>query len=76
MHLAEAAGVPVLAFFGPTVRGFGFAPWRRESRVLEREMPCRPCSLHGRKPCRKGGLCLNDISPEEAWLALEGMLDG
>lgn len=76
MHIAEAAGVPVLAFFGPTVKGFGFAPWRRESRVMEREMPCRPCSLHGRRPCRKGGKCLSDIRPEEAWRALEGMLDG
>lgn len=76
MHLAEAAGVPVLAFFGPTVRGFGFAPWRVESRVLEREMPCRPCSLHGRRPCRKGGHCLSGISPEEAWQALEAMLHG
>ncbi len=76
MHIAEAAGVPVLVFFGPTVRGFGFAPWRSESRVLEREMKCRPCSLHGRRPCRKGGRCLSGISPEEAWGALKGMLDG
>ncbi len=76
MHLAEATGVPVLAFFGPTVRGFGFAPWRPESRVLEREMPCRPCSLHGRKACRRGGRCLADISPEEAWLTLREMLHG
>ncbi len=76
MHIAEAAGVPVLAFFGPTVRGFGFAPWMSESRVLEREMTCRPCSLHGRKPCRRKSRCLSDISPQEAWRVLKGMLDG
>lgn len=77
MHIAEAAGVPVLAFFGPTVAGFGFAPWRDESKVLELGMECRPCSLHGRRPCpRKHHRCLAGISPGEAWLALKGMLDG
>jgi len=77
MHVAEAVGTPVLAFFGPTVPGFGFAPWRQESRLLQLDLDCRPCSLHGRRDCPRGGhRCLDGITPERAWEALKGMLDG
>jgi ADP-heptose:LPS heptosyltransferase len=73
-HLAEAVGVPVLALFGPTVPAFGFAPWRPESRVLERPLACRPCSLHGEKPCRYGHRdCLAGLSPEEVLAALSAL---
>lgn len=77
MHMAEAVGVPVLAFFGPTVPEFGFAPWRPESRMLQKDLDCRPCSLHGRRSCRRGDhRCLEGILPEEAWKTLGAMLDG
>lgn len=76
MHLAEALGVPVLAFFGPTVREFGFAPWRPESRVLEVTLNCRPCSLHGGRVCpRKHFRCLRGITPRQAWDSLREMID-
>ena len=65
MHIAEAAGTPVLAIFGPTVRQFGFAPWRKESRVIETELDCLhiarlktmpqgPFQLHETHHCRAG----------------------
>ncbi|HBE72639.1 MAG TPA: hypothetical protein DDW31_00790 [candidate division Zixibacteria bacterium] len=77
MHLAEAAGVPVLAFFGPTAAGFGFAPWREESRMLAMDLACRPCSLHGSRSCpKRHHRCLDGITPDVAWKALQGMLDG
>ncbi len=50
MHMAAAVGTPVVAIFGPTVRGLGFSPLGR-SRIIERELPCRPCSLHGADSC-------------------------
>ena len=78
-HLAEALGLPVLTLFGPTVPGFGFAPRNPGSRILERAMGCRPCSLHGRKPCRFGhGDCLARIGPElviEQLAAMELLTD-
>jgi len=73
-HLAEALGLPVLTLFGPTVPAFGFPPRGPDSRVLERDLPCRPCSLHGSKPCRYGhGDCLGGIRPEHVLGALGEM---
>lgn len=52
MHLAAALGVPCLALFGPNLPGRS-GPWPLASetglpvsphRVLEGEVPCRPCS--------------------------------
>ncbi len=70
MHLAEAVGVPVIALFGPTVEAFGYYPSLAESKVVERSIPCRPCSRNGRRPCPRGTQeCLAGIpvdSVEEA----------
>ncbi len=54
LHVAEAVGTPVVALFGPTVEAFGFKPWRADSRVFSSRLGCRPCSRHGRSPCRYG----------------------
>ena len=51
LHLSTAVGTPVVALFGPTVRGFGFYPLGARDRVLEEELRCRPCSLHGDPEC-------------------------
>lgn len=77
MHLASAVGTPVVALFGPTVPAFGFFPLGDRHRVLERELPCRPCSLHGRKPCKiPGRPCLTAITPGEAWKAAREAMGG
>lgn len=75
MHLAEAVGTPVLAFFGPTVRAFGYSPQLAASRLLEiDDLPCRPCSRNGKRPCHRGDLaCLERIAPTTAWQALQSM---
>ena len=54
LHVAEAVGTPVVALFGPTVEAFGFKPWRKDSCVFSSRLGCRPCSRHGRAPCRYG----------------------
>lgn len=62
MHLAEAVDVPVIALFGPTVEEFGYFPSLPASRVVERDIPCRPCSRNGSRPCPKGTQeCLVEI---------------
>ncbi|MDA8427929.1 MAG: lipopolysaccharide heptosyltransferase II [Geobacteraceae bacterium] len=60
MHLAAAAGIPLVAVFGPTspVR---FGPWGVNSRIVYSGFPCSPCrqrpftecepSLSGRPRC-------------------------
>ncbi|MFH1287754.1 MAG: glycosyltransferase family 9 protein [bacterium] len=66
MHIADAADIPLIAFFGPTVPEFGFAPSGKNAVILSRNLKCRPCSLHGSHSCPKGTLeCLVSITPEE-----------
>lgn len=66
MHIADAANVPLITFFGPTVPEFGFAPLGKNAIVLSRNLKCRPCSLHGSSNCSRGTLeCLSLITPEE-----------
>ena len=77
LHVAEAVDTPVLAFFGPTVREFGYYPVLDRSRVLERPLDCRPCSRNGKRPCHRGDLaCLRDISPDDAYTVLGDMMEG
>lgn len=63
-HISEAVGTPCGVLFGPTVEAFGFGPWRRESRAFSAALGCRPCSKHGKTPCRYNDmLCFKLLSP-------------
>lgn len=64
MHVAEQIGKPCVALMGPAPFGY---PGRSSTKVLERELPCRPCSKHGQGPCtnKEYQKCLVDISVEE-----------
>ena len=65
MHLAGAVGSRVVALFGPTVTGFGFAPWGGGNRVIGIQIWCRPCTLHGSRRCPLGHhKCMRLISPD------------
>jgi heptosyltransferase II len=64
LHMADAVGTDVIALFGPTVRRFGCYPWRPDDEVLERDLPCRPCSRHGGRRCPEGHFkCMLDTTP-------------
>ena len=66
MHMATGVGTPVVALFGPTVRQFGFFPYRARAEVLERTLDCRPCSAMGGARCPMGHhRCLLDIGPQD-----------
>ena len=66
MHLATAVQTPVVTLLGPTVREFGFVPYHARSTILERELPCRPCSKMGGPVCPLGHHhCLESITAEE-----------
>jgi heptosyltransferase II len=63
MHLAAAAGVPVVAVFGATTRELGFFPYGPGHRVVEAELECRPCGLHGGRDCPEGHfLCMKLVT--------------
>jgi ADP-heptose:LPS heptosyltransferase len=65
MHLATAVGTRVLALFGPTHPAWGFAPSGGDDLVIQLDMGCRPCHVHGGRGCRRGEACLRDITPEQ-----------
>ncbi len=76
MHLAAARRRKIIAIFGPTVREFGFLPYRTESVVVERKgLYCRPCSHIGLEQCPEGHFrCMRDISADEVVSAAAGLL--
>src|SRR6185436_2647842 len=75
MHVATASGVPTLAFFGPTTRELGFFPYGEKHKVLEVDLACRPCGLHGSKACPEGHfLCMGLISVDWAYRSAASML--
>jgi heptosyltransferase-2 len=51
LHMGNAVNTPVYAFFGPTVKAFGCYPYREHDKMLERDLPCRPCGKHGHDQC-------------------------
>ena len=73
MHLASAVGTPVVALFGPTTREWGFYPEGPLDRVIERDLPCRPCSLHGKFRCPDNGRCLAGIPAQELLETILGL---
>jgi heptosyltransferase-2 len=75
MHLASAMKVPVIAFFGSTVREFGFYPYKAKSIELEnKNLSCRPCTHIGRKSCPKIHFkCMKEIKPELAFNSLSNL---
>ncbi len=66
MHLASAVGTRVVSVWGATHPRAGFLGWgQRESDCVGLDLPCRPCSIYGNKPCAFGDYrCLTGISPE------------
>jgi len=66
MHLAALVATPVISVWGATHPGLGFLGWGCDPRnILQADMPCRPCSVYGAKPCRFGDRrCLRAVTPQ------------
>jgi heptosyltransferase-2 len=74
-HLTVAVGRPVVAIFGPTVPGFGFAPYGDQHLIVEAPVDCRPCGVHGPRRCpRRTFDCMRNISPVEVLQAVRSVL--
>ena len=77
LHIANAVQTDVFAIFGPTVREFGFFPFRKNDRIFEVDLPCRPCSKHGGKRCpEKHFKCMRDMQPSTVAEAVLSRLRG
>ncbi len=66
MHLASLVNVPVVSIWGATHPFAGFMGWNQNPKnAVQIDLPCRPCSIFGNKPCMRGDYaCLKNISPE------------
>jgi ADP-heptose:LPS heptosyltransferase len=67
MHLASLYGVPVVSLWGGTHPYLGFYGWgQHEKNIVQIDLPCRPSSVFGNKPCPVHGDagCMQDITPE------------
>lgn len=67
MHMAAMLGVPTLSIWGATHPSAGFLPWNtsRGDIIEVGDLPCRPCSVYGSKPCRLKDLrCMTQITPD------------
>ena len=66
IHLASLVNCPTIAIFGPTHPAFGFGPLSEQSIVMQKDLACRPCSIHGQKSCPLGShACMREIRSQE-----------
>ncbi|OGR92453.1 MAG: lipopolysaccharide heptosyltransferase II, partial [Elusimicrobia bacterium RIFCSPLOWO2_01_FULL_59_12] len=76
LHVAVACRVPTVAVFGPTTKELGFFPYGPGHLVVEKDLPCRPCGLHGAKRCPLGHFrCMTTIAPEDVFAAVARQLE-
>ena len=66
MHMASLTATPVVSVWGATHPYAGFLGWnQRQEDTVGLDLDCRPCSIYGQKPCKRGDYaCLNGIDPE------------
>lgn len=66
MHLASMVGTPVVSIWGATHPYAGFMGWNQSADdAVQVDLPCRPCSIYGNKPCSRGDYaCLHAISTQ------------
>jgi heptosyltransferase-2 len=67
MHLAAAAGSPVVSLWGAT------APAGSQDLVLVGRVPCVPCYL---RRCPIGRQCMRDITAERVLAQVDRILTG
>jgi lipopolysaccharide heptosyltransferase II len=72
MHVAAALGVPVVALFGPTDPQ-ATGPGGEGHQIVRNDWWCSPCHL---KACPYKHECLENITPDHVWSAIEKIVRG
>ena len=78
MHLASIAGTKVISVWGATHPYAGFYGYRQpKDLAIQVDLPCRPCSIYGNKPCYRGDwACMREILPEQITRKVNDYLRG
>ena len=76
LHLASLVATPVVSVWGATHPFAGFMGWgQQEENAVQVQLPCRPCSVYGNKPCVRGDFaCMNNISVDDVCERVEKVL--
>ena len=76
MHLASLVGTRVVSVWGATHPLAGFMGWGQTvDDAVQLDLPCRPCSIYGNKPCLRGDYaCLQNIPPEQVLERIEKVI--
>lgn len=75
MHIAAALGKPIVALFGPTTPGLGFAPYGVPWEEASVDLACRPCHAHGPQRCPLSHWrCMLDLSVEQVATSVQRLL--
>lgn len=69
LHVCSTTETPAVAIYGPTLPE-QWAP-RSNCTVITRRLDCSPCYNLNRPPCTRNRQCLQDISVDEVWDAVE-----
>lgn len=74
LHIAVGLGVPTVSLFGPG-RALKWAPRGDTHIVINKGLPCSPCTTFGTTPsCHDGARCMKDISVDEVFNAAAVLL--
>lgn len=77
MHLASLTATPVVSVWGATHPYGGFMGWKQPAdSAIQVDLDCRPCSIYGKRPCRRGDMaCMNLIKPERIIEKIEQIIN-
>lgn len=66
MHFASLVDTKVISVWGATHPYAGFYGYHQDPKnAVQLDLPCRPCSVFGQKPCFRGDwACMTQITPE------------
>ncbi|MFY0653358.1 MAG: glycosyltransferase family 9 protein [Cyclobacteriaceae bacterium] len=77
MHMAALVETKVISVWGATHPFAGFTPFGQSNedqfiQIPAEELPCRPCSVFGNKPCHRGDFaCMEWIEPDRIVSTIE-----
>ncbi|MBF0318757.1 MAG: glycosyltransferase family 9 protein [Nitrospirae bacterium] len=74
MHIANAVGTPTVCLFGSGI-GKKWAPLGQRHRIINKRLPCSPCTKFGYTPLCDSPECLRQITAVEAVDMLIDLLD-
>lgn len=78
MHMAALVATPVVSIWGATHPALGFLGYGCDPEgIVQTDLPCRPCSVYGSRPCKRGDYrCLGALTAEQVIDRLEIVLAG